>query len=56
MLVRCIDVNGGFLVFKVRFMVEVENEYKFCFFILFLDIWLYFFDWIEVIEFFIFFF
>ncbi|XP_048591068.1 uncharacterized protein LOC106348493 isoform X1 [Brassica napus] len=50
MLARCTDANGGPSALKVRFMAEVENEYKLCFSIPSLDIWLHSSDWIEVIE------
>ncbi|KAF8099934.1 hypothetical protein N665_0235s0032 [Sinapis alba] len=50
MLARCTDANGGPSALKVRFTAEVENEYKLCFSLPSLDIWLHSFDWIEVIE------
>ncbi|KAL0738567.1 hypothetical protein Bca4012_014777 [Brassica carinata] len=50
MLARCTNANGCPSALKVKFTTEVENEYKLCFSLPSLDIWIHSFDWIEVIE------
>jgi len=50
MLARCINADGDPSALRVRFTEQAENEYDLCFSLPSLDIWLHFFDWIEVIE------